>query len=447
MGNYTGVQSVFFNPAQAADSRYKLDFNLFGLNAGFGNNKASFTLQNVFSSFNSTDATNSLFSGDGRINGQLNVDVLGPSFLISLPKKAGIVLTTRLRAQVSVSDLDGNLAKSVIEDLNSELTLPYTISSGNNMRINLNGWAEYGLSYARVLKESGRHFLKGGITVKYLAGAGNSYVQLDQFSGTIIENANPSNPTLLLAPGSRGVIGLGISGAMGEITPSGLFNSTSSGLGMDLGVTYEYRTSNNQKHPYKFKVSASILDIGSIKYQRDLARSGTFAMLVNTIPGYDLKNLQGVSFDNYKQVLSSNPNFTPSVNNSNPTLKVSLPTTLQLYTDFHLINNFYLSAGTQLSLVNKSNPENPFYYSGFTVTPRYEGKALGLYIPVNYNSLTQLNMGATLRVGPIYVGSGSILSALVGQSKQADIHLGLRVGILKKKKKESKTNDTQKTEQ
>lgn len=434
-GNYTGVQAVYFNPAQAADSRYKFDLNVFGINAGLANNKASFSLGSVFSTFSSNDALNSLFSGDGRISGQTQLDILGPSLLISLPKKSGIALTSRLRGQFTITDLDGKLAKSILNDINNEITFPYTISSGNNMRINVNGWAEYGVSYGRVIKEEGNHFLKIGLTAKYLAGAGNTYLQIDQLSGIITHNPNATNSSVYLAPGSRGVIGLGISGAMGSLSPSDLLKSSSNGFGADLGVVYEYREGVTSNHPYKYRISASLLDIGSIKYQRDLNSSGTYTMLVNSSPGFDLASLQGISLDNYKQVLSSNPNFTAAANNNDPTLKVSLPTSLQLYGDIHLKNNLYLSAGTQISLANRSNPENPFVYSGFTITPRYEGKGLGLYVPVNYNSLSKLSIGTTLRLGPLYLGSGSILSALLSQSKQADIHVGFHIGILKPKKK------------
>lgn len=433
-GNYTGVQSVFFNPAHTADSRYKFDLNLFGFNAGLANNKASYSLGSVFSTFSSNDALNSLFSGDGRISGQLQIDILGPSLLISLPKKSGIALTSRLRGQFTITDLDGKLAKTILNDINNEVVFPYTISSGNNMRININGWAEYGLSYGRVLKEDGNHFIKIGLTAKYLAGAGNTYLQIDQLSGTITHDPNATNSSIYLAPGSRGVIGLGISGAMGSLTPGDLLKSSSNGLGADLGIVYEYRDDENSKHPYKYRVSASLLDLGSIKYDRDLNSSATYTMLVTSLPGFDLASLQGISLDNYKQVLSTNPNFIPAPNNNEPILKVSLPTSLQLYGDMHLKNNLYISAGTQISLPNRSKPENPFVYSGFTLTPRYEGRGIGLYVPVNYNSLSKLSIGTTLRIGPLYVGSGSILSALFSQSKQADVHIGFHIGILKPKK-------------
>ena len=443
-GNYTGVQSVFFNPSEVAGSRYIFDLNLVGINTGFGNNKASFSLSTVGSTFNGDNALNSLFSGAGKLSGQLQMDVMGPSLLISLPKKSGIAITSRIRSQFSFTDLDGRLAKSVLDDATNEINFPYTISSANNMRLNINGWAEYGLSYGRVFVDDSDKIIKIGASVKYLAGAGNSYLQIDQLNATLTNNPTVPNSAVFLAPGSSGVIGLGISGNMGSLTPADLLKSSSNGIGADLGIVYEQKSKDNAKHPYKFKLSASILDIGSIKYTRDITRSGTFAMLVTTPGGFNLQSLQGVNLNNYKQVLSSNPNFTPAPNNNNPTLKVSLPTSIQLFGDFHAKGNFYVSAGSQISMVKRSDPENAFVYSGFTITPRYEGKGLGIYLPINYNSLTDLTMGATLRLGPLFIGSGSILSAVLSNSKQADVHLGLHIGILKKTKEKTPEKATQK---
>lgn len=443
MGNYTGVQSVFFNPAQAADSKYKFDLNLFGISGGFGNNKASYSLNAVVSSFNPDNSVNSLFSGDGRLSGQANLDILGPSLLISLPKKSGIMISTRMRGQFSITDIDGKLAKTVLDDLNNQITFPYTLSSGNNMRINTTGWAEYGITYSRVIKEQGNHFLKAGATIKYLAGAGNNYIQLDQMSGTLIQNPVDPNSPVYLSTGSRGTIGVGISGNNVSFSPTGILNSTSSGIGADLGFVYEFRDGSSKRHPYKYRLSLSVLDLGSIKFDRDLTNSGTFNMLVTAVPGFNLETLQGISFDGYKQFFSSNPNFTASPNNIDPTLNISLPTSLQLYGDVHLVKNFYLSAGTQIALSNRSKPQNPFVYSGFTVTPRFEGRVIGLYAPINYNSLTQLTMGASLRLGPLFIGSGSILSALFSKSKQADIQAGLHLGILKRVKKKTDESEAE----
>ncbi|HJU45856.1 MAG TPA: hypothetical protein VJ647_03685, partial [Chitinophagaceae bacterium] len=94
-----------------------------------------------------------------------------------------------------------------------------------------------------------------------------------------------------------------------------------------------------------------------------------------------------------------------------------------------------LNVAGQFSLVKTgTKPYNSQYYNGFAVTPRFEGKAVGVYVPVNYNELTKLNAGVSFRFGPLFVGSGSVLTALFGNSKQADFHFGIRFGGLQKKK-------------
>jgi hypothetical protein len=42
-----------------------------------------------------------------------------------------------------------------------------------------------------------------------------------------------------------------------------------------------------------------------------------------------------------------------------------------------------------------------------------------------------MNAGLSLRLGPLFIGSGSVLSALVGSSKQADVYVGFHFGRLK----------------
>ena len=59
---------------------------------------------------------------------------------------------------------------------------------------------------------------------------------------------------------------------------------------------------------------------------------------------------------------------------------------------------------------------------------------MGIYLPVNYNELTSFNAGLSVRLGPLFVGSGSLLTAMLGESKQADFHFGLRFGGLQKNK-------------
>ncbi|CEN41340.1 exported hypothetical protein [Capnocytophaga canimorsus] len=48
---------------------------------------------------------------------------------------------------------------------------------------------------------------------------------------------------------------------------------------------------------------------------------------------------------------------------------------------------------------------------------------------MNYSDLSKFNAGVALRMGPLFVGSGSALSVLTNKSKQADVYFGLRFGL------------------
>src|SRR5437868_14219758 len=52
--DYSGVNGVFFNPANISDSRYRYDVNLFSLSTSVGNNQISFNLGEVTSAQNNS---------------------------------------------------------------------------------------------------------------------------------------------------------------------------------------------------------------------------------------------------------------------------------------------------------------------------------------------------------------------------------------------------------
>ncbi len=209
-GNYTGVNGVFFNPANIADSRYRYDVNLFSVSTFVGNNQASFKLKSLIESFDADSLKNQIFGNNaGPSSGMVNVDVHGPSFMFNTGKKMSIAITTRARTMANIVDLDGKLAKQLTDDFEGDPQLPYTISSNQNMRLAVNSWAEIGASVGRVISDKGAHFFKGGLTLKYLAGAANGYVNINNFKGTInddlvAQDAYLSNTTGRIAAGFGG---------------------------------------------------------------------------------------------------------------------------------------------------------------------------------------------------------------------------------------------------
>ena len=432
-GNYSGVNGVFSNPANVADSRYRFDINLFSMQALAANDQASFTLRNISSNFKGDSLSNQVFGKDaGPASGMLQLEFRGPSVMFNIAKN-GFALTTRGRVFANISDIDGKLFDKIGEDFTNDPSLPYTISSSEKMRMAVNAWTEFGVSYGRVLFHKGPHYIKGGVTMKYLIGAGNGHIAIDNFNGTIDQDVVMQDAFLR---NTSGRIATGFGGInFSDMETGDLLSGKSKGVGADIGFVYEFRPGGSilNNKSYKLKLGAAILDLGKIKYQKDMDRSAAYNINIDAAERFSLQELDELDIDDYNSFFQSRPwLFSADPSNSQSTYSVSLPTTLQLEADYHVIKGLYVNTTSQIALAtSKKKAYNAHTYSSVTVTPRYEMKRLGFYLPVNYNGLTKINAGATMRFGPLFVGSGSIVSSLMGQSKQADIFFGFRMGMLK----------------
>lgn len=433
-GNYTGVNGVFWNPANIADSKYRFDVNLFSISSFVGNDNASFKLKDISKSFE-IDSLENQFLGknSGPSSGMILTDIHGPSVMFNVGKNS-FALTTRARIMANVVDIDGKLLDKLSSDLENDPELPYSINSSENMRLSANAWTEFGVSYGREIYSKDNHYLKAGITLKYLAGVANAYTNINNFNATIEEDLLSQDAYL---SNTTGRLGVGIAGvSLSDFDVNDLTKMESRGFGGDLGVVYEYRPGGNGANasPYKFKLGVALLDIGRIQYSKDPIRSGTYDVNITGNERFYLNELEGQEIDNYNEFFAARPQFfTPSAANAESEYNVSLPSTIHIDADYNVRKNLYISLAGQVPL--SSNEEKVFnnqFYSALTLTPRYEGRVFGFYLPLNYNSLTSFNAGASLRVGPFFIGSGSVLTALLSDSKQADFHVGFRFGGLRK---------------
>ena len=440
-GSNTGVLSVFSNPANIADSRYKWQANLISVNAGVGNTSAAFDLADLGHTFSDNGLIRRFVgqSGPGT-NAMLNAGIYGPSVMFNIGKNSTVAISTRGRIIMNAIDFDGQLANQLLYPEERNFTLPYEIRSEDNMRVNVNAWSEFGGTFSRILKDDGEHFLKAGITLKYLAGVTNGYLNINRLNARIDEDGMSDNGELSNA---SGVLALGFGGAkLDDFKTSDLASFESSGFGGDIGFVYEYRPASegtdetgnwrDAREKYKFRFGISLLDVGKIKYTRDRQRSGGYDIDIDGAEFVDLQQLGNTGLDDLNAYFAGEPDLFLPYQTGGNSYNVGLPTTLQVDADYHLKEGFFLNLGGQISLVkNEVKVYNSQYYSGFTLTPRYEGKRIGVYLPLSYNKLTDFNAGLSFRVGPVFFGSGSILTALLGDSKQVDAHFGISFGGLK----------------
>jgi hypothetical protein len=433
-GNYTGVNSVFFNPANIADSPYRWNFNLFGISMLLGNNKASIN-ENDLKHFDANILKDQLLSGkSGSLSGLGSIVFNGPSLFFEIGKKSAVAITTRSYAMTNIVDLNSKLAKQLVDNGSNNPAFPYTLSSSGNMIMNINGFTEFGLRYARVLYDERRSLFKASVTLKYVVGVANWNVNISRLHTTIGVGDGGSWLT-----NAKGAIALGFGGLdiSNEFDPKDLLNFKNTGFGGDIGFVYEYRPNADEmrykQNTYKFKIGLSVLDIGSVKYNRDEDKSGGYNIHIPKGQRFFLSSITDADIDQIKDTLNRYPQFfTENGKVADGTYRVSLPTRIHLDVDYHIRGDFYVNLAAQAALTKaKKNAVNSGYFNFITITPRYERKHFGVFIPVNYSSLANLAAGIAIRLGPLYVGSGSILSTVLGSSHRADVFAGLSFGGLR----------------
>ncbi|WP_435624437.1 hypothetical protein [Flagellimonas sp.] len=169
--NYNGVHGVLSNPANIADSRLKLEVNLAGASVFFSNDYIGFNLSDAFGNVDTLFDNAEKFPMENNAMA-LNTDILGPAVLLTINEKNALSVFMRGRLFFNALDING---ETLDKEGGFDETQDFTINEGNLSAVS-NLWAELGVSYARVLLNNEAHFLKAGLTLKYMQGSGNAYI-------------------------------------------------------------------------------------------------------------------------------------------------------------------------------------------------------------------------------------------------------------------------------
>ncbi|MBF4505917.1 hypothetical protein IRZ83_04495 [Flavobacterium sp. JLP] len=410
--NYAGIQAVLFNPSAIVDSKYKADVTVAS---------ASATLQNDLYGLNfpelldgsydlQTDANKHIKSNN---RGNFNVDILGPSFMLNLAPTHAIALFSRVRSVTNVMDVNGELVNQVNQDIDGSKSFLFTGGSPNAVS---NSWAEIGASYATVLLDREDHFIKAGITLKYLMAGTNGYINGNDLS--IAFNKNDANPALSQYY-STGTLRTSASYDY-ENGKNPEFDATSAGVGVDLGFTYEYRTNCHTciGNRYKLKAAVSITDIGKLNYKNAIENTYN---LTGSVTQDDIDSSDDI-FEFF------NTHYTKT--SSRKGVQANLPTALHTNFDWNIDNRFYLNLSTDIGLVDAKKINATAIANSVSFTPRYETRQFSFYLPVTWMEYSGTQVGTGFRAGPIFIGSGSLISNLFSNdAKACNLYVGLKLPI------------------
>lgn len=316
------------------------------------------------------------------------------------------------------------------------------------MSATAHAWMEYAVSYARIIYSDEHHSFKGGITAKLLQGLGAGYLTFNDYRYQF------HNDEWMGVYDSYGQFGMSQNLEDGEF----VFDFVGGpGFGVDIGFTYEYREPEiNRKGlygtrrkdqvknfgilagdetKYKLKAGISFNDIGGMSYNKSQNSRDFYANNDSlNLHAFDPVNSPGTFAQTLQTVF-----FSSASNQSS--YFMDLPTHIHLFFDYRFRKGFALHTSLMLPFNHGTiDPTKNHYLYQLAITPRWESKWFGVYMPLSFNEYLLYNLGISFRLGPLVVGTGDILGTLMKREYASlDLHMGLRLIIPKKAPKSNRS--------
>ncbi|PBQ33966.1 hypothetical protein CNR22_20020 [Sphingobacteriaceae bacterium] len=440
--NYAGVTGAYSNAANIVDNRFVVDIALLGLNTGIHNNYLGIKRSSIgFSdtSWNNRD-NNFKLNNNGKSKAiYMTNRLVLPSFMISLNRKNAIAFNWSVRNFINVSGISQDLADLLYSDLSLTRLLNKRLQN-KNLDMQQMSWAEYGLTYARVIKPDGPHFLKAGVTVKLLQGLEAAYVYVRDLDYQVSTKDTMSFFKTEVAYGHSDNLDFTSN------NPASAYKFTSSpGFGFDLGAVYEWRPKyldyqyemdgksglfRRDKNKYKVKASLAINDIGGIRFKKG-ALSNDFTADVTRFNIGVFNNADNIT--EFDSIIKAHPQEFPAKNDKR-TFTMRLPMSVNAQVDYRIWKPFYVNLTANFTNFFKKQESKVYDYTNISIAPRVEGKWFGLGIPVSYNTLAAkhgqfVGVGTMVRLGPLVVGSNNLLNYFASEIYGADFYFLLKIPI------------------
>ncbi len=449
---FAGVNGIDVNPASIVGNHRKWDVTVFGLNLGVANNYLGFQkralehtgtmLYGDYPAFNNSDDFVNDFMTRRKLKKPISVHVglnlTLPSFMFTRKKhKDAFAFTCKSRTYVNVDGLDPALAQMAITG-GTDSTYFFQDLTGTRISVQAMLWNEYGITYGKTAMETKNERLNIAGRVKLLQGLYSMYAYIKDVDYKFYEKDS------ILVLTSQ--VNYGHSSNL-EFNPNAIkfgFGGRPS-LGLDLGATYEFhaltdvrsRMSSESKasplqRDYKYKIGFSLQDLGWIKFLKP-EHARNFAMNIDQT--LDFGSLQG-SGETPLADIDDTLNKKYPMDASDDKYRMNLPTLASLQGDYYVGKNIYINSTINYAFQFKNNSNKIHEISTISLTPRWDWKWLGFYMPISYNKYSHMRLGASARIGPLIVGMADVLPIISKRDVYGvDMHVMLKVPHIQFKKK------------
>ncbi|AXG74519.1 hypothetical protein DVK85_09840 [Flavobacterium arcticum] len=416
-----GLLNAGINPAELANLKGKYEVNVFNFSANVANNKMTFgDLLGGNDNFEEM-----LFAGSEPLNMRADVEILGPAFAFKVEKWAfGISSSAKIKA--SLVDVNTTLGNAVTNGGIDNVSEVYDILASENQRVTGTSWGEIGLSIAREVYNTEEHRITAGATFNFLFPGTYANMGVSKFEGTIENNFGDVTLT-----DAHAELNFAYSGSLaGDFSESDnfteFFAGGLNGFSTDIGVNYQWKAVDSTK--YRINAGLAIRNLGSMTFKDDNNESTNYEL---DIQGNDALNLNqfedAESIQDVEDVLltSGYLNISPSEKD----FRVKLPAILSGYADVNVYGNWYATAYIQQRMNEDNDNDQIAVQNIISLTPRFSTGFFEAYTPLANNEVSGFTAGIGFRLGGFFLGSGSALSAMIGDTNQADAYMGFRIGF------------------
>ncbi|MCX6248527.1 MAG: DUF5723 family protein [Bacteroidetes bacterium] len=449
--NYTGVNSLWINPANAANSRNTVSINILAGDLFVNSNyvfvhRKDYGLLKIFRvniddpkymyiysypEFNFTDTVQyyDYYKNSTPKRLYLNERIAGPSLLYKSGDHA-FSFTTAFRSNVSGTNIPCDVANFGFRGLDFIPQQDITYSDGH-FEIAMLSWIELGAGYTYTFYNDGRNSLSAGISLKYLLGTAAAYATFKNITYRI-----PYQDTLIVYDMNATIgIALPMDYSTNKFSLSPLVRGK--GIGGDIGITYERLTgrpansslfsgsNSGEENDYQFRAGISILDVGRINFTTS-AEVHKFNNVTNRIwPG--LIGFKGKSIGQFLRSASYNLLGDSAASLSDQSnFYMWLPSALSAQFDYNFGNQVYLNA-TFVQGITFGSP-GIRRETLLALTPRYETRIWEVNLPLSIVDFKHPAIGLAVRIYSLVIGTEK-LGTLVNLTNVRGLDLYFSLGI------------------
>ncbi|HLT08813.1 MAG TPA: DUF5723 family protein [Cyclobacteriaceae bacterium] len=412
-----GMTHVAVNPAEINHLRRSVEVNLFAGGTTVSNNALSF--QDILKE--KGELIDLALDRMGTpINVSAEMQLLGPSVGFSQGDWS-FGFMSQAFAKGDIINLNPDIANALNGDpFFNSLNQTHMIDA-SKQKVNVSGWTELGFTAGRELYTVGSHIFTAGATFKLLIPMAYLNMGVTDLRGTLIQNG-----TDVILTDANGELYLSYprdleEGDIATYMTDRFSLGNITGTAFDLGIAHQWYAEGNMR----VLSGISVRNIGGMRLGSE---QSTHRYSINIPQGesFRLDLLDGDLEEIEDQLLNSGY-FTRS--NIREKSRAGLPPLLSAYADVQFTRKFQVSVFSQFRIADKTDHEQLMAQHVFAITPRVNFGLLEVYSPWTQYEVAGLTGGLGLRIGGFFVGSQSLLTGLLADTKQADVHIGFSMGF------------------